>query len=248
VIGITSAGYDEAQNLNFAINIRALEKMYIALENEEYAVLNSTLYTNFCPNIINYNTTNKLEIKEKISFGSLYNYEVDSSETFYKATNEYHIFNTAMHKLGINGFNEKYKLMDESEQREATSNYTYLLQFESGLESVSESVVASNVSAWSKEEFIINLDLMCTYELAIMMVELEEQLYSKQTWIAYLNDSSLAYESRIILNRLFCPDDNRYNKEIIEYFNGNDAYDYDQTVAVLKYLGMRVDSDGTVRW
>ena len=248
VIGITSAGYDEAQNLNFAINISVLKKMHAALENEEYAVLNSSLYTNFCPNIINYNTNNKLEIKEKLSFSSLYNYEVDSLETFYKATNEYHIFNTAMYKLGINGFNEQYKLMNESEQRMAASNYTYLLQFESGLESVGESVVASNVSAWSKEEFIINLDLMCTYELAILMVKLDENMSSKQAWVAYLNNSPLSYESKIILNRLLYPDDNRYNKEIIEYFNGNDDYDYDQTVAVLKYLGMRVDSNGTVRW
>lgn len=248
VIGITSAGYDEAQNLNFAIHISVLQRMYSAFESGKYDELNVNNYKQFAPNIINYNADNPLRIKNKSSDGMYNNCAVDTLEAFYLATSEKEIFRTAMHKLGISGFNVDYKSYTEAEQDEAAENYTYLLQFESGLTDVSDSVVPSQVSAWSKEEFIINLDLMCTYELAILMVKLDENMSSKQAWVAYLNGSPLGYESKIILNRLLYPDDNRYNKEIIEYFNGNDDYDYDQTVAVLKYLGMRVDSDGTVRW
>lgn len=248
VIGITSAGYDDAQNLNFAIHINVLKKMYLAFEAGEYDELNVNNYKQFAPNIVNYNTDNLLRIKSKSSDGMYYNCAVDTLEAFYLATNEKEIFRTAMHKIGINGFNVVYKFYTEEEQREAAENYTYLLQFESGMTDVGDSVVASQVATWSKEEFIINLDLMCTYELAIMMVKLDENMYSKQAWISYLNELPLAYETRVILNRLLYPDDNRYNKEIIDYFNGNDDYDYDQTVAVLQYLGMRVDSDGTVRW
>ena len=62
VIGITSAGYDDAQNLNFAINVNVLKKMHSAYTEEKYFVIDNSNYKSCAPNIINFNTTNKLEI------------------------------------------------------------------------------------------------------------------------------------------------------------------------------------------
>ncbi|MGN0974153.1 MAG: S1C family serine protease [Bacilli bacterium] len=249
VIGITSAGYDEAQNLNFAINVNVLKDMYSAYKNNKYDVITNSNYKDCAPNIINYNTDNKLSIKNKCSFSSYNNYSADSLDSFYLATNSYEIFDTAMYKLGINGFNINYKNLSKSKQKEAAENYAYLLQYETC--SDDEVVVCElkeNIASWTMEQFIMELDLLKTYELAILMVEIDNYLYSTDGLVNYLNDTNLDYEDKIILNRLFNKNDNRYNKEIIEVFDNDDRITYDQEVELLEYLGMTVDSNGNVYW
>jgi len=249
VIGITSAGYDEAQNLNFAINVNVLKDMYSAYKNNKYDVINNSNYKDCAPNIINYNTDNKLSIKNKCSFSSYNNYSTNSLDSFYLATNSYEIFDTAMYKLGINGFNINYKNLSKGKQKEASENYSYLLQYETCTDD--EVVVCElkgNISSWTTEQFIMELDLLKTYELAILMVEIDNYLYSTDGLVNYLNDTNLAYEDKIILNRLFNKNDNRYNKDIIEVFDNDDRITYDQEVELLEYLGMTVDSNGNVYW
>lgn len=246
VIGITSAGYDDAQNLNFAISVSVLDKMYSAYKDRKYGELNARNYKDFAPNIINHNTQNQLEIKAKSSSESLYNYTVDSLETLYRATNSYEIFDTAMYKLGINGFNVNYKSLSEAEKRQAADYYTYLLTYESG----NEGNIPANedISNWTVEEFILELDLMRAYELAIFMVEVDENMIVSDAIIDYMNETSMTYDEKIVINRLFDFSDNDYNEDIIKYFDNNNRVSFEQEIELLRYLGMDVDADNTVRW
>ena len=246
VIGITSAGYDDAQNLNFAININVLNLMYSNYKNNKYDVLNNNNYKDCVPNIVNHNTSNELSIKNKCSFSSYNNYSTNSLNLFYLATNAYQIFNTAMYKIGINGLNINYKKLTELEKKEAANNFTYLSKYEMCEEHYCD--LSNNISSWSMEQFILELDLMTRYELAILMVEIDKYLYSNNELVDYLNNTNLDYEDKIILNRLFNKNDNRYNREIIEIFNNDTRINHSQEVDLLKYLGMTVDSNGIVYW
>lgn len=251
VIGITNAGYDEAQNLNFAINVNVLKKLYKAYKDEEYNEINSDNYESCIPNIVNHNTQNELSIRNKCTFSSHNNYTTSNLDTFFLATNEYEIFKSAMYKIGISGFNNNYKKFTENKKKEAANNFTYLLKYENcltGETSKNTCELSKNIASWSKEQFILELDLLTRYELAILMVEIDNYLYSSDALINYLNQTNLGYEEKIILNKLFNQNDNRYNSEIINYFDNSNRINYNQEVELLQYLGMYVDVNGDVYW
>ncbi len=249
VVGITNAGYDDAENLNFAISVQVLDKMYSAYKKGKYDIITQENYKDCCPNIVNYNTTNQLSIKKKASFSSYYNYTVDSFDTFYKATNEYQIFNTAMYEIGINGFNVNYKLLNEKQQKKAAENYSVLLEYETYDEDklmVEKRDV--DIMSLSIEQFIMEVDVLETYALAIFMVELDEQLVSAENLVGYLNNIGMEYENKIILHKLLNPTDNSYNNEIIDSVSNLYGFSYEQKLDIVRYLGMDVDADGNVYW
>ena len=66
VIGITNAGYDNAQNLNFAIDVSLLESMYEDYKDKKYVALNTQNYTDFLPCVSSSNLRRGLEISEKM--------------------------------------------------------------------------------------------------------------------------------------------------------------------------------------
>ena len=249
VIGITSAGYDEAQNLNFAINVNVLKDMYSAYKNNKYDVINNSNYKDCAPNIINYNTDNELSIKNKCSFSSYNNYSTDSLDSFYLATNSYEIFNTAMYKLGILGFNVNYKKMSKEEQKLASQYYTALLEYEDCDTDAIEECSIDNISNWNAEQLVMELDIMQTYALAIFLVEIED--YNYNTVFNYINSLSLGIPEKgtlLLLYGEFEPSDltNKDANSVVNYIN-----DFDLTISekgkILEYLGYSVN--GTkVNW
>lgn len=250
VIGITNAGYDNAQNLNFAINVNILKEMYAAKSKWQYATLTADNKSLFLPYILGPNSSVKLEMLLKPQDSEFYNCVPDSFETFYLATNAFEIFNAELCQTDFtyNSFRERYTSFDINEQKLAAEYYSYLLQFETRTGSASSKFDQSeNVAEWVAEEFIVKMDLMHIFELAIFMVEVEE-LLETGTLVEYLNDSTLAYESRILLYRLLVPTDDSYNSEIVEVLNQDDRISYDQAAAVLRYLGMTVDGEGNIYW
>ena len=271
VIGITNAGYDNAQNLNFAINICVLEEMVESYKNREYDFLTSFNYASWIPSITEFNTNNSLNILEKCSVvdapafnpsfpnlktGPFFNISSENLDAFYKATNQYQIFEYEMNKLVIddnfkiesNSFRDRYNAFTEDDKKQAADNYMYLLQFESRTEDdPAYSALLGNIPDWTFQEFIMEMDILRTYELAIMLVEIED-LLENETLVAYLNESTLDYEDCIILYRLFNKADDRYNGEIIEIFNADDRITYEQEIELLEYLGMSVDEYGNVSW
>ena len=70
----------------------------------------------------------------------------------------------------------------------------------------------------------------------------------KKKVIEYISNLNEDYGSKIILYKMYYPKDNSYNSQIIKYLNSLDSISDKDERTILKYLGMKVSDDGTVRW
>ena len=249
VIGITNAGYDDAQNLNYAINVNVLKKIYSNYKNKKYDKITSSNYKECAPNIINYNTKNQLSMKNKCNFSNYNIYTVDSLNNFYLATNSYQIFNTAMKKLGIDGFNKKYFKLDSKEQKTASDYYTSLLQYENCDTNSGVSCSVENIDSWNSEQLIMELDVLRTYELAILLVELPK--YNSNNIFNYINSLPLGVSEKGILLILYggyYPSrlTNSNAREIISFINGKNISSKEKK-KILNRLGYTINGTN-IRW
>lgn len=238
VVGITSAGYDNAQNLNFAINVNLLDKMYGKYQEQSYDIIDLSNYHTYASHITSYNTNTPLEMMIKSDKGYYYYSSADYLYYFYLASDPYVIFDSQMTKKSYitSSFCDRYKEFNDVEKQLAADMYTYLLQYESKTEDdPRRSTLHGNIPEWTIEEFIMELDIMCTYELAIMTVDLE-YLLSNGYFLDYLQDSSLDFDSQILLYKLFNISDKRYDKDIIKYFEDYPGITQEQKYELLEYL------------
>ena len=70
----------------------------------------------------------------------------------------------------------------------------------------------------------------------------------KKKVVEYISNLNEDYGSKIILYKMYYPKDNSYNSQIIKYLNSLDSISDKDERTILKYLGMKVSDDGTVRW
>jgi hypothetical protein len=70
----------------------------------------------------------------------------------------------------------------------------------------------------------------------------------KKKVTAYINNLNIDYGAKLILYKSEYPSDDRYNYEIIEYLNNNDAISYDDMVKILTELSFKVDGKGNISW
>ena len=248
VIGITNAGYDEAQNLNYAINIDVLKKMYSNYKNKKYDKITSSNYKGCIPNIINYNTKNELSMKNKCNFSKYNLYTVDSIYDFYLTTNNYQIFDSAMSKIGINGFNKNYFKLDSKEKKKAADYYASLLEYEDCDSNSKINCSINNIDNWNSEQLIMELDVLATYELAIMLVELPK--YNINNIFNYVNSFQIGANEKCIILLLyggFSPSDlnNKNAKDLINYIYAKNI-SYDEKVKILNKLGYTINGSRVV--
>ena len=74
---------------------------------------------------------------------------------------------------------------------------------------------------------------------------------AKKKKTEYINTLDLDYGQKIILYRsLFDSDADKdeYNRDIVEYLNSRDDISYEEMIAILESLDMKVHSDGSVTW
>lgn len=64
----------------------------------------------------------------------------------------------------------------------------------------------------------------------------------------YINNMNATYEQKLILAKLQYNSYNDHNKEIISYLNNNNNISYNEMVTMLKKMGFKVDSNGTIKW
>ena len=70
----------------------------------------------------------------------------------------------------------------------------------------------------------------------------------KKKVLSYINGLDVDYGAKLILYKSEYPSDTSVNSDIVEYLNNRSDIDYDQTVTILTQLGMKVDSEGNVKW
>lgn len=243
VVGITNAGYDDADSLNFAIRAKKLDKMYKNFKNGNYDTIDASNYKDCAPNIINFNTQNQLRIKNKCSFSNLNDYTVNSFDTFNLATDSYEIFNTAMYKIkALNTFSDNYKKLSKEEQILASEYYTELLKYEDCDANNKVDCSIDNISNWNKEQMIMELDIMETYALAIFEIEIGK--CNSNNVFSYIDSLPLRAPEKGILLLLYggySPRNlsNNDAKKIIEYVK-NLNLSVDEKGKILSYLGYTV--------
>ena len=70
----------------------------------------------------------------------------------------------------------------------------------------------------------------------------------KEKVIDYINNMDAEYGEKIILFKSEYPADDTYNYDIIDYLNGREDISYEEMETILKELGFKVSSDGTITW
>lgn len=248
VIGVTYATLSNGQNLNYAISIDHLNNLVKSFENGDCVSVNDDNYNSFTPNITNGISEMFKDysiLPDPITFKGDENncYSPLNNNIFYNATNKYQLYTNAVNQLGEYSMKERYNNLSYKQQNKVIEYYEYYQTLD-----VYDWDLNDDIENWSVAEFVLDLKLLQAQELAIIMVEIEDYLHSSDSIIDYLNETNLEYETKIIINRLFNDNDNRYNNDIVEYFNNQDRISYEQEVLLLKFLGMTVDSNGNVYW
>jgi hypothetical protein len=250
VIGITNAGYVDAQNLNFAINVEILKDMYFDYIEGKYHEINQDNYKDCTPDIFNYNTMNELEMRSQCTNSDYENFVVKNIYDFYMTTNSYEIFNTVMYKLdGFNGFYNNYKKLSKDDQKLVAQYYQALIKYENCDTNQFAGCSIDNASSWNSEQLVMELDVLQTYALSIFLVEIKYQ--NSQTYFNYINSLPITAANKGILALLYCnytPKRLGYNNalKVVEYINSLQISGTDKK-SIYMQLGYTIDGT-TVRW
>lgn len=247
VIGITNAGYDDAENLNFAISTKVLDLLYEDYKKNNYSIINSSNYIDCVPSILHYHSTEKLEINNKCNFSNLYTYSTNTMNDFYVTTNSFAIFNDAMTRIMTEEFNINYINLPKSDKILVSNYYTNLIDYEECRNNYETNCSFDNISLWNNEIMVINLNILKTYELAIFGVEVKKYNYNSDTLFDYINSLPLDVPQKGILLLLygqFSPQDlnDKDVEKIIDYLK-NMNLTTNELIEILTYLGFEVKNN-----
>lgn len=235
VIGITSAGYDDAQNLNFAINISALENLYA-----KYTAKDTTPITDvsqYVGTLTDFN--NYLNADYKC-------YTIDSLSTFHQLTDTKARFESLLSNENYSWFSV-YDNLSHSNQNKVVGLFIELND-----RTFSDNNIDSDIQGWNTTDFFISLGVLNCYEYAIAAVDVSNYT-DKDALFDNVNDNyplGAAEKSLILylLGNYDWSDLHTDNKEdIFDYFDAK----YSETRelgAILETLGYDVvyEDDGTL--
>lgn len=272
LIGITYAGYDEAQNLNFAIDVKYLENMYNALVNKKYELVDTSDYLAY--DSVYFNVDSKEELK--IAVGTkkqwlddiggpainkkvLYLATSDISE-FYELTNKYQIFD----RVAINNWSDyilndytshymtdHYRLMSKEKKKEVVDTFEALNEYETcektDGKSCDDNVNIDTISVWTNYQFALELDLLTRFDLAVFIVE-TENFNTYDEYFNYIENLKTDIPHKAMFTILFggyLPSDlsNSNASAVVEYFASLNSFSQKDKELCLEYLGYRVEGD-----
>lgn len=241
VIGITSAGYDDAQNLNFAIKVERLNELYSYYKkNKDYTIKwNYSLESCYLDEL-------SLSTDEIGLFSECYdtkNIIPSTKKDFYNMTSPIAIINLTSYSENLTD-EEKYYVAEM---------FNLLLKYEPSMKNqIADSEVIENAEEWKPAQLILELDILSRYDLAVYMIEMDK-LESSQ-YFDYINDLDLSIAEKVVLllsTAGYTPQKlhNDEINEMINWLDDNESIDYDDTVGILRNLGLSVDYEtGDIRW
>lgn len=258
VVGVTFASYDSvmSQNINYAITSNMVSHLYKKYKNDEYKVV-SLEEEEYVPNPTNAKTIAALfkngtyttysedaydEPDELLKYCNENEYlKTESISDFYYLTNKLELFDKAIEKYATDNVKRTYSFMSEDEKYNIIYVYEDLLNFDSY-----SCDISPNIPSWTIGQFILEFDLMQAYELAIF-VEVAKEYTSTKEIVEYLNNNtSLYYDSKIMILKLLDPRNDVYDKDIVKFLAKNNKITYAQEVELLEYLGLSQDYYGKV--
>ncbi|MBR2897465.1 MAG: DnaJ domain-containing protein [Oscillospiraceae bacterium] len=246
VIGITSAGYNDAQNLNFAINISVLEGFYSKFKESGAIAITSFNYENYIGD--------DLSAFEENLQSSLECYSVSTLSTFYRITDNNKRFEKLLGKVNSYWYSI-YVEMDSADQNEVVELFLKLNRLKYDDENV-----AADIRGWSVSDFFISLGILEEYEYAIACVDIGN--YSdKRSIFDRVDYYPVDVAERVLIMHLIGGYEWRdihtsNKKDIFDYFvdkyHTEDKYDMEDLGAILEVLGYEVvysdDGDLSAYW
>ena len=242
LIGITYAGYDNAQNLNFAIPVTKLNSLYNAIAVQDYTMLSSSMYKN---TIKDY-TSIEDEMFEKIIIKEDKNYASSNIKNVYYATSGFSKFDDTL-ALWQGELVDKYNSLDATEK---WSVYSYFEESKNYDFSDNLDSAVNDLYSWDSYDWILNLKLMKRWKLAMFAYEAKKLDANNLTdTIAKYCDSQtqfviiLAANGLVDINEL----DSTYKENVIDYIYALNSTRKTQG-KILEKLGFRVEyrDDGSI--
>ncbi len=238
IIGITSAGYDDAQNLNFAVSVNKLKRLQKIYDNKAFIKANKS-YALFA----------SLEDYEACKMDSSTVYSVSSLETFYDFTNVKRRFEKAL-ELENDSWFDIYNNLSEEDKEKVLAIFSKI----SGKDNITNGIV-DKIEEWDKSDFFIKLGVLEKFEYAITFVDIEN--YKDKDLMFDNVDENYPLEAAekslilYLLGNYKWPEIHDENKEdIFDYFD--EKYETKDFGAILEVLGYEVvyenDEELTAYW
>ena len=237
LIGVTYAGYDDAQNLNYAISTDYLNKLYRAYKNKEY---HQITYSNSIDCI---NSDDGFEGCEDVQEDY---YSVSSLGVLFSISNVKAIYE---HSLSKN-FKALYDEYNDDDKALVIATYQQLLDYD--ICPLYSCDIKSNIKKWDTNEFFINLDILDIKELAFVLVDISNYNSKNSQFNRVNNDYPLdaAQKSFILylLGKYEWYDIHRDNKEDIFDFLDKKISNTENLGSILELLGydVKYNKDGTL--
>lgn len=238
VIGITYASYNsiEAQNINYAINVNYLEKMYDKLIKNETFDLPNKLYS-----------INNIDSFVQIAPSKIY-YSVDNLEKFYNSTSAKKIFENSLKEQDLKWY-DIYRSFSQEEQYECFSIIeSFQDKYQKGfLESKIKIQKNSElIKHYTIEEIAYNVAIK-EYQYAIVL-EKASKLSSIKELSSMINSLPIKNGQKVLLKYCFIYKDidafsDKENTDLINYLF-NEKYSSnssDIAAAVLEKMGYNVE-------
>lgn len=236
VIGITSAGYDDAQNLNFAINISVLEDLYFNYQKDgAITITDSNLY-NYVGNLTTFEKYLSLDSEC---------YSPSSLSTFFNLTDNNKRFEYLIEQKDYSWYSI-YTSLSSNDQKRVVNLFLELNEY-----TFDDSNVDGDINNWDTADFFISLDVLNKYEYAITYIDIGNYV-DKDIMFDNVEDNYPleAAEKSLILYLIGeyewyeIHSDNK--EDIFNYFDAE--YGTEDLGAILELLGYEVvyESDGTL--
>lgn len=242
VVGVTFAGYDNAQNLNFAIPVNTLNSLVDSMLKNDYTLITANTYTDA---VKEYKTVED-DMFEKDVIKDNTNYTSENIEDLYYSTSDFSKFDDTIENSREDvAYN--YKKYDSVSKWKM---FTYFKELKDYDNSKDLDTAVNDIYSWEVYDWILNLKLTKRWKLAILIEELNN--LNGRTDAEVLQEYSGGYTEFLIilvsngsLDLSALPKNNK--EEIIDYIYGLNSSRQTQG-KILEYLGFEVEykSDGSI--
>lgn len=242
VVGITYAGYDEAQNLNFAIPVNILGNLYNSIQTQDYTVISSNLYKNA---IKNYDTLED-EMFENIVLKDNKNYASENIKNIYYATSNFSKFDDTISEWS-GGIADIYNSLSSDEKWNVYYYFDALKEYDNS-DNLNDAV--KNINRWDVYDWMLNLKLMKRWKMAVFILSSNNSEKLTGDTIAQYCDSTAQLLIILDINDLIDIStlSSEYREAVIDYVYALNASPTTQG-KILEYLGYTVDylENGSIR-
>lgn len=232
VVGIVFATYDseDSQNINYAINIKYLNKLINALKEKNTISITSSDWVSYIGSLDNFNS---------YYFSKGKYYSISSIATLYKMTNEQSKFEYLI-KKDSNSWYNIYNSLNNKNKKKVIELFQEMDSFE-----IDNKITSEKIKKWSIEDFFLNLRILNKYKLSVAVIDLNNyKNMNKNLMFEHVRkDYSVEVAEKVLILYLIgdypLSDISDKNKQdVIDYLYDYRFYNVKHKKAILNLLGL----------